>query len=134
MKYMKPNIIWANLAVKDLERTTKFYKSLGFQHKGTQAGQLTSISFGKNGFIINFFLKKVLETNSRSKISNTKSGNEVIFTLCAKTRKEVDDWVKIVKNAGGKITVKPYKIGTGCTFVFSDPDGHKFNILLWPGM
>lgn len=131
---MKPNVIWANLAVKDLERTTKFYKTLGFKHKGTQAGQLTSFSFGKNSFIINFFLKKVLETNGRSKIASTKPGNEVIFTLSAKTRKEIDDWVTLAKKAGGKITVKPYTIGTGCTFVFADPDGHKFNILLWPGM
>lgn len=130
---MKPNIIWANLAVKDLERTTKFYKALGFKHNGLQS-ELTSFAFGKNNFIINFFLKKNLEINGRSKISDTKSGNEVIFTISAKTQKEIDDWVKIVKKAGGKITVKPYKIGTGCTFVFADPDGHKFNILLWPGM
>lgn len=28
---MKPKMIWANLAVSDLERTTKFYTELGFK-------------------------------------------------------------------------------------------------------
>ena len=32
---MKPKMIWSNLAVSDLERTTKFYAELGFKLNGS---------------------------------------------------------------------------------------------------
>jgi hypothetical protein len=131
---MKTKQIWANLATTDLERTTKFYTQLGFKANGSQAGELTSISFGEKDFIINFFLKDILRNNTHSEISDLKNGNEIIFSLSATSKEEVNKWVEIVKKAGGKITAEPYEIGQGYTFVFSDPDGHKFNVLYWPGM
>jgi uncharacterized protein len=130
---MKTKQIWANLAVSDLERTSKFYTELGFK-KGSQTQELTSIAFGENSFVINFFLKDILQNNTHSKITDLKNGNEIIFSLSAKSKEEVNEWMEIVKKAGGKITVEPYEIGQGYTFVFSDPDGHKFNVLYWPGM
>jgi hypothetical protein len=131
---MKTKQIWANLATSNLERTTKFYTQLGFKANGSQAQELTSFFLGENGFIINFFLKDVLQNNTHSEIIDIKSGNEIIFSLSAQSKEEVKEWVEIVKKAGGKITAEPYEIGKGYTFVFSDPDGHKFNVLYWPGM
>src|ERR1700743_2915535 len=134
---MKAKKIWANLATNDLERTTKFYTELGFKanhSKSSQAQGLTSVSFGENDFIVNFFLKNILQKNTHSEITDLKNGNEIIISLSAESREEVNEWVEIVKKAGGKITVEPYEIGQGYTFVFSDPDGHKFNVLYWPGM
>ena len=131
---MKTKQIWANLAVTDLERTTKFYTELGFKFNGSQAQELTSFSFGENVFIINFFLKDILRKSTHTEITDLKNGNEIIFSLSAGSKEEVNEWVEIVKKAGGKITVEPYEIGQGYTFVFSDPDGHKFNVLYWPGM
>jgi predicted lactoylglutathione lyase len=136
-KIMKAKKIWANLATNDLERTTKFYAELGFKahHSSSSKAQgLTSVSFGENDFIINFFLKNILQNNTHSEIADLKNGNEVIISLSAESREEVNEWVAVVKKAGGKIAVEPYEIGPGYTFVFSDPDGHKFNVLYWPGM
>jgi predicted lactoylglutathione lyase len=134
---MKSKQIWANLATIDLERTTKFYTELGCKANNSSSSKaqgLTSFSFGENGFIVNFFLKDILQNNTHSAIADLKNGNEIIFSLSAESKEEVNAWVEIVKKAGGKITVEPYEIGQGYTFVFSDPDGHKFNILYWPGM
>ena len=134
---MKTKQIWANLASNDLERTTKFYTALGFKANdcnSSKTQELTSFSFGENDFIINFFLKNILQKNTHSEITDLKNGNEIIISLSAESKKEVNEWVEIVKKAGGKIAVEPYEIGPGYTFVFSDPDGHKFNILYWPGM
>ena len=130
---MKTKLIWANLATNDLERTTKFYTELGFK-SNSASSSLTSFFFGENDFIVHFFLKDILRNNTHSEITDLKTGNEIIFSLSAESKEEVNEWVEIVKKAGGKITVEPYEIGNGYTFVFSDPDGHKFNILYWPGM
>ena len=46
--------IWANLAVSDLGRTTKFYTELGFKPNG-RSGELTSFRVGEGDFIIHFF-------------------------------------------------------------------------------
>ena len=134
---MKTKQIWANLATSDLERTSEFYTALGFKANSGNSSQnreLVSFSFGDNDFIINFFLTDIFQTNTHSQITDLKSGNEVIFSLSAESKEKVDEWVDLVKKAGGTITAEPYEIGQGYTFVFADPDGHKFNILYWPGM
>jgi hypothetical protein len=134
---MKTRSIWANLATTDLERTSKFYTALGFKvtaASGANAGELVSVSFGETNFIINFFIKDIFQANTQSRITDLSQGNEIVFSLSAESREEVNTWVKLVSQAGGKVTVHPYEIGQGYTFVFSDPDGHLFNVLYWPGM
>jgi len=132
---MKTKQIWANLPISDLERTTKFYQELGFKSDNSvKSNELISFSFGENNFIINFFLKNVLETNTKMKFSDLKTGNEIIFSLSAGSKEEVDEWVKAVEKAGGIITSRPYTIEEGYTFGFSDPDGREFNVLYWTRM
>ncbi len=123
-------MIWANFAVEDIDRTTEFYVNLGFKSNGRSQG-LTSFSFGDNGFVINFFLKDTLSKNTNANISNQQESNEVIFTLSAETRKEVNNWAEKVKTAGGKLNSNPEEFGDKYYgFVFSDPDGHKFNLFM----
>ncbi|MDF2553690.1 MAG: glyoxalase [Chryseobacterium sp.] len=123
-------MIWANFAVEDLDHTTEFYVNLGFKSNGRSQG-LTSFSFGDNGFVINFFLKDILSKNTNVNISNQQESNEVIFTLSAETREEVNNWAEKVKTAGGKLNSNPEEFGDEYYgFVFSDPDGHKFNLFM----
>jgi len=125
---MNTRKIWANFGVRDLERTTGFYRHLGFKHNGA-SDQLTSFFFGEENFIIHFFLKDVLEPSMKGPITDAGAGNEIIFTLSADSREEVDDWAKEVEQAGGAIVSGPEAFGKGYYgFVFADPDGHKFNV------
>ena len=125
---MKPKKIWANLGVSDLERTTKFYTELGFKSNGA-SNELTSFFVGENDFIIHFFLKEVLKTNTSLNLVDPAKENEIIFTLSAETKEEVDKWAKEVEPAGGRLISKPEAFGKGYYgFVFADPDGHKFNV------
>ncbi|QJB30408.1 VOC family protein [Chitinophaga oryzae] len=125
---MKTKKIWANFSVQNLERTTAFYQRLGFKHNGASA-QLTSFFFGDDNFIIHFFLKDVLEPAMMGPVIDTKAGNEIIFTLSADTKEEVDNWEKEIREAGGTIVSQPVEFGEGYYgFVFADPDGHKFNV------
>ena len=126
--------IWANLAVSDLQRTTKFYTELGFKSNNTQASnELTSFKIGDDNFIVHFFLKEVLQSNINGNLTDPKQGNEVIFSLFAESKEEVDEWVTKVRKAGGTISIESKEIGKGYFCVFSDPDGHKYNVLFWPG-
>ncbi len=129
---MQAKQIWANVAVKDLERTTKFYTELGFTPNG-RSKELTSFLFGNNNFVIHFFLKAQLEKFMPG-IADLSKGNELIFSLSATSKEEVDEWAAAVRKAGGTIFLEPSKYEQGYTCGFSDPDGHKFNVLYWPGM
>jgi predicted lactoylglutathione lyase len=129
---MEPKFIWANLATSDLEKTTQFYTALGFE-SNEKIDEGTSFFFGQNKFVINFFIEQRLKKDINGNIGIPKD-NEVIFSLSAGSKEEVNNWVEKVKSAGGTIFSEPQDYEKGYTFGFADPDGHKFNILYWPGM
>lgn len=132
---MKTRMIWANLASEDLNKTVDFYTQLGFQQNGKySADEIASFSFGKNNFIINFFKKNKVEEDMNGGIGNWETQSEILFSLSAENKEEVDDWPEKVLNAGGKIISEPQHYKEGYTFCFADLDGHKFNVLYWPGM
>ena len=71
----------------------------------------------------------MLESNTTVKFSDSIQESEIMFTLSAETKDEVNDWAKEVEQAGGKIISSPEEFGEGYYgFVFADPDGHKFNV------
>jgi len=128
---MNTKKIWANLAVEDLQQTTKFYSELGFKPNGTST-ELTSFMFGEDNFIIHFFTKERFKWAVNDEVADIKQGNEIIFSIAAESTDEVHQWHLNVKNAGGKIFAEPQSFEKGYFFGFSDPDGHKFNVLYWP--
>jgi predicted lactoylglutathione lyase len=131
---MKTRRIWANLAVSDLDRTTRFYTAIGFKPNGA-SDELTSFTVGEDNFIIHFFVKDTLEAASKGRLADLQHGNEIIFTLAAESKNDVDNWAKEVDGAGGKVVSQPEEFGKGYYgFVFSDPDGHKFNVFYMEGM
>lgn len=128
---MEPKMIWANLAVANLERTQKFYETLGFKSNGPHTSkELASFFFGGNNFVIHFFLKNILESNVKQvKFGDAQQNNEIIFTLSAESNAQVDQWAEEIESAGGTLVSKPEYFGKDYYgFVFADPDGHKFNV------
>jgi len=131
---MKAQMIWANFSVKDANRTRKFYTQLGFTpNKQNSDPKLASFLFGKNDFVIHFF-----EEGSQIDeylTPRSKTSSEIIFTLSAETETEVKDFADKIKNAGGNILQKVRRDENNYYgFVFADPDGHKFNVLLMDNM
>ena len=126
---MNPKKIWANLAVKDLERTEKFYTAIGFKRNGKPNKELVSFFVGEKDFIVHFFLEEVLNKFLNGELADLKHGSEIIFTLSADTKDEVNIWAEEVRNAGGTILSEPEEFGEGYYgFSFADTDGHKWNV------
>lgn len=124
---MKTKQIWANYAVSDLDRTTKFYNAIGFKPNGASK-DLTSFKVGDDDFIIHFFLKEVLQKNIPGML-DASQGNEIVFTLSVDSKQDADQWAKEIAAAGGTLITQPEEFGDGYYgFVFTDPDGHKFNV------
>jgi len=132
---METRMIWANLSSGNLSKTREFYSQLGFKINGKHnQDELVSVSIGKDNFIINFFTKSRMEIGINGLNADATKHNEILFSLSADSREEVDQWVEKVKTSGGTLYADPQNYQEGYTFGFCDPDGHKFNVLYWPGM
>lgn len=123
--------IWSNLAVSNIAQTTKFYTEIGFKPNGSPTKEITSFLVGDDKFIMHFFSKDKLKTGIKGELADLTKGNEIIFTLSADSKEEVNQWAKEVQKAGGKLVSQPEEFGEGYYgFVFADPDGHRFNVFL----
>lgn len=132
---MKAKMIWANLVSADLEKTAVFYTDLGFKaNGGGNSKESASFLFGNDNFVINFFTQQRLGNSVNGNLTNPKNGNEIIFSLSADSKEDVDKWFEKLKAIGATIFSEPQIYEQGYTLGFADPDGHKFNILYWPGM
>ena len=138
---MNPKKIWANLAVSNVERTWEFYLKLGFKPNcPSSTKELASFVIGDDDFVIHFFESEHLKSNLEGELADLSKGNEIIFTLSAQSKDEVDKWVEEVKKAGGTVLYDPkkdrkeyYDENGYYVFVFADPDGHKFNVFFNAG-
>lgn len=119
--------IWINLPVRDVERSTAFFKEIGFhaQNTGNERAQLI---IGQTMILL--FPDAAFEKFTGATIADTSRSAEVIFSIGAKSREEVDDFIKKVESAGGSIFGRPgetegWMYGAG----FNDLDGHRWNLL-----
>lgn len=130
---VKTRQVWANLPSSDVEKTRAFYRALGFAANGDggDEGQLASFVVGENDFVVHFFAEERFETSIEGKAADTVQGSEVMFTLSADGREEVDQWAEAALAAGGSVFSEPQSVMDsdkwyGCGF--ADPDGHKWNV------
>ncbi|QDW23563.1 glyoxalase [Pedobacter sp. KBS0701] len=126
--------IWANFSVKDAKRTHQFYSDLGFTANGQfKVTTLASFLFGEDGFVIHFF-EQGSQIDEFLK-PGANDNNEIIFTISAETEQEVNEFANKVEKAGGNIIKQVERDESNYYgFAFTDPDGHKFNVLLMDNM
>jgi uncharacterized protein len=94
--------------------------SVGNERAKLAIGQTTILLFPNEAF----------EKFTGSKTADTSHSAEVIFSIGAESREEVDAFIQKVEFAGGSIFGKPSEIdgwmyGAG----FADLDGHRWNLL-----
>ncbi|MEK4072831.1 putative lactoylglutathione lyase [Paenibacillus sp. DS2363] len=119
--------IWMNLPVKDVVQSTTFFNEIGFhgENVGNERAQLV---IGSTTILL--FPDATFEKFTGAKTADTSHSAEVIFSIGADSREEVDAFIKKVELAGGTIFGKPgetdgWMYGAG----FADLDGHRWNLL-----
>lgn len=124
------------LRSRSIEKNQGFYLSLGFKLNGNPAEDLVSFLFGDDDFVIHFFEQKKLKTSIEGELSDLREGNEVMFSLSVESKEEFDRWISEIKQARGTILFDSnkdrkrfYDENGFYVCVFTDLDGHKFNLL-----
>ncbi|KQN96012.1 VOC family protein [Paenibacillus sp. Leaf72] len=119
--------IWINLPVKDVERSTTFFNEIGF-HAASVGNERAKLAIGQTTILL--FPDAAFEKFTGSKKADTSQSAEVIFSIGAKSRDEVDAFIQKVELAGGSIFSKPSE-NDGWMYgaAFADLDGHRWNLL-----
>ena len=123
--------IWLNLPIKEVSRSKAFFAKIGFSFNEQYATpDSTCLSIGATNFAIMLFEESTFENFVQNEITDTKSSSEILISIDAESRAEVDAFAKKVVEAGGLVFAKPAEIQGwmyGCGFC--DLDGHRWNIL-----
>jgi predicted lactoylglutathione lyase len=124
--------LWLNLPVREPDRAKEFYTQLGFRLNEQYASQDGSFSLiiGDNKVVLMIFPESTFLGFMGNAAANSWQGNEVLFSLGANSREEVDELALKAESAGGSVFSKPGERGGwmyGCGF--ADPDGHRWNVL-----
>jgi predicted lactoylglutathione lyase len=123
---------WVNLPVKDINRSKEFFTTLGFQFN-TQRGNgpnSACLLVGEKNIVVMLFDEPTFKSFTGTGISDAATSAEVLLSIDAESKEEVDEMAKKAVAAGGSSTHKPSEMQGfmyGC--VFSDPDGHRWNVL-----
>ncbi|WP_127529268.1 VOC family protein [Paenibacillus kobensis] len=119
--------IWINLPVKDVERSTAFFNAIGFE-AASVGSERAKLVIGQTTILL--FPDATFEKFTGSRIADTSHSAEVIFSIGAKSRDEVDTYIQKAEFAGGSIFGKPSEIdGWMYGAAFADLDGHRWNLL-----
>lgn len=122
--------LWLNLPVKDVEKSKSFFTDLGFSFNTQHGNSAVSASLviGKN--VIMLFEENAFKNVVKNEIADSAKTSEVLISIDAESKEDVDEMAKRVIKAGGDVFSKPQEIDGwmyGCAF--TDPDGHRWNIL-----
>lgn len=123
--------LWINLPVKDLQKSREFFTKLGFtfhpRHENSQ--ELAGLVLGDKGVLVMLFPEPTFRSFTGHEVADTRLGAEVLLSIDAQSREEVDELAAKVRDAGGTLFKPPGGTEAMYGAGFADPDGHRWNVL-----
>ena len=100
--------LWLNLPSKNLNKAREFFTKLGFEmNERHKSPEMLSMFVGNKKIVVNLFPEALFKSFSQITVTNTTQSSEVMFSLGAATRAEVDAMAKKAQEAGGDLFAKP---------------------------
>ncbi len=123
--------IWLNLPVKDVQKSKIFFRKVGFSfNEKHETDSSACMMVGENNFVIMLFEEKMFARFTQNKLTDTNMSSEILISIDAESKVEVDELARKVEDAGGNIFSEPTENqGWMYGFGFSDLDGHRWNVL-----
>lgn len=123
---------WINLPVKDINISKAFFTAIGFSFNENFGGGPNSACLlaGQKNVPVMLFDEATFKSFTGNEVTDAFKSTEVLLSIDAESKEEVDEMVQKVIAAGGKSNHQPSEMKGwmyGC--VFTDPDGHHWNIL-----
>lgn len=122
---MAATITAITLGVRDLKRSTRFYKALGYK-----AGFVSPevVFFQLNGAVLSLYGKDDLAADAKLPRGKARPGG-ITLAVNLSGKKAVDAFMARAKNAGAKVLKAPHDaVWGGYSGYFADPDGHPWEL------
>jgi uncharacterized protein len=121
-----PKQIYLNLPVKDLKKSTEFYKALGFNLNPMFSDPNASSMMLSNDIVIMLVSHEYYSKFTTKLIPDTFKTSSALIAIAYESKQEVEDFVKTAQSFGSNCFIaEPNK---NLDFMFSyeveDPDGH----------
>jgi uncharacterized protein len=121
--------LFANLPVKDLDKTIKFFTHLGFTFNPQFTDEnATCMNIGNDSFVM-LLVEKFFKKFINKEICDTTKYTEVILALSANNREQVDNMITKAIEAGGKEYMKSQDYGWMYHRSFEDINGHIWELV-----
>ena len=123
------NEAWLNLPVSDIIKSKKFFSQIGVRFSKMESPTMLGLELGKGPFRVMLFTHPQFEQFTQSKVVDLNSSAEMLISIEASSKEEVDSLAEKVMQAGGILFAGPetwqgWMYGMG----FQDLDGHRWNI------
>src|SRR5687768_4127841 len=123
-------LIFVNLPVADLERSTSFYQAVGAEKNERFCDATASCMVFSETIHAMLLTHEKFGQFTPKKIADAKATSEVLICISADSREAVDDMVGRAGDAGGRMDPGPkqdHGFMYGCSF--EDPDGHIWEVM-----
>ena len=123
-------MIFVNLPVIDLARSTAFYQAIGAEKNPQFSDDTASCMVLSDTIYAMLLTHDKFRQFTVKQIADTRTTTEVLLCLSADSREAVDDMVGKAQAAGGGVDPCP-KQDYGCMYgrSFEDPDGHIWEVM-----
>jgi len=124
--------IWFNLPVNNIQKSVDFFNAMGFipNTRFPFTDTMASFFIGEKKTVMMLFTPKQIAEFCGNKVADPQQGTEVLFSIDAESKEEVDEMLRKAETAGGTIYAQGgekdgWMYGGG----FVDLDGHRWNLL-----
>ncbi len=122
-----PKMIFVNLPVTDVARSTAFYEALGFTKNEMFSNEVASAMVWSEEIYLMILGRDFFQTFTPKQIADAQATTEVLVCLSFDSRAEVDAITEAAAANGGTGDVRPIQdMGFMYSRAFADPDGHMF--------
>ncbi len=124
---------WLNLPVKDIAKSKAFFAKMGFRFNPQYGNSDNSASLliGEKDVVVMLFEEAFFKNCSGGNgVVVSSATTEVLLSIDAQSKEEVDEMAKKAVEAGGTSSHQPTEMNGwmyGC--LFADVDGHRWNVL-----
>ena len=128
MSFQSKNI-FINLPVKNVNKSTSFFKELGFEFNQQFSDETTSSMIISENIFALLMVEDRFKGFSNKEIPDTTVSAQAILCLSAENREQVDQLVNKALASGGKPYSDPQDHGFMYCWGFQDLDGHIWEVV-----
>lgn len=120
--------LFVNLPVKNLEKTVQFFTKLGFKFNPKFTDDSATCMIVNDSIFVMLLVEDKFKTFTPKELCDSTNKTEVLLSLQAESREEVDHFVTKALAEGGTSHMPPQDHGFMYGHSFQDLDGHVWEV------